>query len=346
MLTREPEASPAVRAARTGGLDGTIGAMIDARPPAIFLMGPTASGKTALALAWAERYGLDIVSVDSALVYRGLDVGSAKPDRATLARYPHRLVDICDPEDAYSAAQFRADALREIDAIVRAGRVPLLVGGTGLYFRALGQGLSALPAANADTRAALEDEARTAGWGAMHARLAALDPEAARRIHPNDPQRVQRALEVVALTGRALSAQQTAPLVRPPVRVLKLALVPGDRAVLHERIAERFRAMVDAGLVEEVRTLRARPALTAEHPSMRAVGYRQAWQHLDGAFDRDELVARGIHATRQLAKRQLTWLRADYDAIAFDPSDVPRRDRIDHLLAYFVAKKGSEEFSV
>src|SRR5687767_12010894 len=290
-------------------------------------MGPTASGKTALALDWASRHALEIVSVDSALVYRGLDIGSAKPDRATLARVPHALVDVCDPEESYSAARFRDDALRAMAAIAERGRVPLLVGGTGLYFRALGQGLSTLPPADTGIRAALEAEARALGWSALHERLAASDPVAAGRIHRNDPQRIQRALEVVALTGRALSPQQVAPLRRPPYRILKLALVPPDRALLHERIAERFRHMVDSGLVEEVRALRERPGLGADHPSMRAVGYRQAWQHLDGEFDRDELVARGIHATRQLAKRQLTWLRAEYDAIAFAPEAGRRRER-------------------
>ena len=310
--------------------------MIDARPPAVFLMGPTASGKTALALEWAARDPFDLVSVDSALVYRGLDIGSAKPDAATLARVPHRLVDICEPEAAYSAAQFRDDALQAMAQITNAGRVPLLVGGTGLYFRALAQGLSSLPAADPEVRSALAAEARVLGWGALHERLAAADPAAAARIHPNDPQRLQRALEVVALTGRALTAQQTAPLQRPPYRILKLALVPHDRAALHERIADRFHAMVDGGLVEEVLALRARPGLTADRPSMRAVGYRQAWEHLDGAYDRDELVARGIHATRQLAKRQLTWLRAEYDAIGFDPADRARRDRVEELLRGFV----------
>ena len=310
--------------------------MIDARPPAVFLMGPTASGKTALALEWAARHPFDLVSVDSALVYRGLDIGSAKPDAATLARVPHRLVDVCEPEAAYSAAQFRDDALQAMAQITRAGRVPLLVGGTGLYFRALSQGLSSLPPADPEVRAALAAEASAHGWAALHARLAAADPAAAARIHPNDPQRLQRALEVVALTGRALTPQQTAPLQRPPCRILKLALVPQDRAALHERIADRFRAMVDDGLVEEVRALRARPGLTADRPSMRAVGYRQAWEHLDGACDRDELVARGIHATRQLAKRQLTWLRSEYDAIAFEPADRARRDRVEELLRGFV----------
>ena len=310
--------------------------MIDSRPAAVFLMGPTASGKTALALDWATRHALDVISVDSALVYRGLDIGSAKPDRATLERVPHALVDLCDPEESYSAARFRVDALREMARIVARGRVPLLVGGTGLYFRALAQGLSTLPSADTGIRAALEAEARALGWGALHERLASSDPVAAARIHRNDPQRIQRALEILALTGRAPTSQQLAPLQRPPYRILKLALLPSDRAALHERIADRFRCMVDSGLVEEVRALRERPGLGADHPSMRAVGYRQAWQHLDGEFDRDELVARGVHATRQLAKRQLTWLRAEYDAIVFAPEAGPRRERVEELLGRFV----------
>ena len=312
--------------------------MIDRRTRVVFLMGPTASGKTALALEWAQRHGFGIVSVDSALVYRGLDIGSAKPDPATLARVPHRLVDLCEPEETYSAGRFRDDALREIASIAASGAVPLLVGGTGLYFRALSHGLSSLPRADAAVRAALEADARELGWPALHARLARADPVAAARIHPNDPQRIQRALEVVALTGRAISAQQSGPSMRPPYRVLKLALIPSDSARLHERIADRFRSMVDAGLVEEVRALRERPGLTADHPSMRAVGYRQAWQHLDGEFDRDELVSRGIHATRQLAKRQLTWLKSEYDAIGFEADDPRRAAAVEDLVAGFAAR--------
>ena len=309
--------------------------MIDRRPPAVFLMGPTASGKTALAVDWVARHPLAIVSVDSALVYRGLEIGAAKPDAATRARAPHRLLDLCEPEARYSAAQFRDDALHEMADIVASGRVPLLVGGTGLYFRALAEGLSSLPQADSAVRTALEAEARLHGWPALHARLAAADPVAARRIHPNDPQRIQRALEVLALTGRALSAQQGAPLARPPYRILKLALLP-DRRVLHARIEARFRAMLEAGLVDEVRALRARPGLTADHPSMRAVGYRQAWEHLDGAFGLDGLLDRGIHATRQLAKRQLTWLRSEYDALPLDPDEGPRCDEIERLVAAHV----------
>ncbi|MCE3001784.1 MAG: tRNA (adenosine(37)-N6)-dimethylallyltransferase MiaA [Xanthomonadaceae bacterium] len=296
------------------------------RPAAVFLMGPTASGKTALAVDLARRFPLSVVSVDSALVYRGLDVGSAKPDAATRAAVPHALVDIREPEDPYSAADFRRDALVAMGSARADGRVPLLVGGTGLYFAALERGLSALPAADPVLRARLEAEAGAVGWAAMHERLARLDPAAAARIHRNDPQRIQRALEVIELTGRPLSAQQQGPGKRLPWRVLKLALLP-DRAVLHARIAARFCAMVDAGLLAEVAALRRRPGLRADAPSMRAVGYRQAWEHLDGATTRDDFIQRGIHATRQLAKRQVTWLRGEHDAftLAADGGDAAHR---------------------
>ncbi|HET7063911.1 MAG TPA: tRNA (adenosine(37)-N6)-dimethylallyltransferase MiaA [Rudaea sp.] len=294
---------------------------IDQRPPAIFLMGPTAAGKTALACALAERFPLDLISVDSALVYRGLDVGSAKPEAATLARFPHRLIDIRDPAQPYSAAEFREDALREMQAISAAGRVPLLVGGTGLYFRALQHGLSALPAADATLRVDIAQSALAQGWPALHARLHELDAIAAARIKPNDAQRIQRALEVITLTGKPLSVLQGAAPSRFAYRVLKLALVPADRAALHARIATRMDAMFEQGFLEEVRGLRARGTLQQDLPSMRAVGYRQAWQHLDGQFDAAQLRDRAIFATRQLAKRQLTWLRAELDARAVDPFD-------------------------
>jgi tRNA dimethylallyltransferase len=288
-------------------------ARIDARPSAVFLMGPTASGKTALACALAERFPLDIVSVDSALVYRGMDIGTAKPDAATLAQHPHALVDIRDPALAYSAADFRDDALRAMATIAARGRVPLLVGGTGLYFRALQHGLSPLPEADATVRARLAAEAEKIGWPALHARLAARDAAAAARIKPNDAQRIQRALEVIELSGRRLSELQGAAPGRFPYRVLKLALVP-ERALLHRRIAERFDAMLVAGLLDEVRKLRARGDLDPALPSMRAVGYRQAWRHLDGGTDGAAFRAEAIAATRQLAKRQVTWLRSTLDA--------------------------------
>ncbi|MCK9538447.1 tRNA (adenosine(37)-N6)-dimethylallyltransferase MiaA [Dokdonella sp.] len=291
----------------------------DLRPPAIFLMGPTASGKTALACRLAEQFGLQLVSVDSALVYRGLDIGAAKPDAATLARHPHRLIDIREPTDAYSAAGFRDDALAAMADITRAGAVPLLVGGTGLYFRALERGLSDLPAADPALRAALAAEAECSGWRALHARLARLDPRAAARIGADDAQRIQRALEVITLSGRPLSAQQGAPRPRLPWRILKLALVPVERGPLRQRIGERFDAMLAAGFLAEAARLRALPGWHADLPAMRAVGYRQAFAFLDGQVDQAQFRERAIHATRQLAKRQITWLRSELDARWLDP---------------------------
>lgn len=290
---------------------------IDQRPPAIFLMGPTASGKTALACALAERFPLRLISVDSALVYRGMDVGTAKPDAATLARHPHRLIDIRAPAQAYSAAEFRADALVAMEEITRAGGVPLLVGGTGLYFRALEHGLSDLPEADAALRARLVVEAAQLGWPALHARLAEFDPAAALRIRPNDAQRIQRALEVIALTGRPLSAQQGGARERLPWRVLKLALAPKERAPLHATIAARFEAMLAAGFLDEARRLLDAVGPRFDLPALRAVGYRQAWPYLAGEIDRDVFVQRAIFATRQLAKRQITWLRSELDARIF-----------------------------
>lgn len=293
---------------------------LDRRPRAIALMGPTASGKTAYALALAEALDGEIVSVDSALVYRGMDIGTAKPDPATLARYPHALVDIRDPGQPYSAADFRADALPVMQRISARGRVPLLVGGTGLYFRALQQGLSDLPEADPATRARLAAEAGQLGWPAMHARLARLDPVAAGRIGCNDVQRLQRALEVIELTGRPLSElQRGGAAMHFPWRVLKLALLPADRQVLHDRIARRFDAMLAEGFLDEVRALRARGDLHADLPAIRAVGYRQAWEHLDGQTDAAGFRDRAIFATRQLAKRQITWLRSEVGARLFDP---------------------------
>jgi tRNA dimethylallyltransferase len=291
----------------------------DTRPKAIFLMGATATGKTALACALAERFPLGLVSVDSALVYRGLDIGAAKPDAATLARHPHRLVDIRDPSMPYSAAEFRADALAAMNEIARERRVPLLVGGTGLYFRALATGLSTLPEADPEIRARLAREARIAGWPAMHAKLGDLDAESARRIRPGDAQRIQRALEIIALTGRPMSEQLAGSPQRPPWRLLKLALVPNDRARLHRRIAERFDAMLAAGFVDEVRALVARGDLDKDLPALRAVGYRQALAYLAGSIDAPTFRDRAIFATRQLAKRQITWLRGERDARWIDP---------------------------
>ncbi|HEX7814717.1 tRNA (adenosine(37)-N6)-dimethylallyltransferase MiaA [Dyella sp.] len=301
---------------------------IDRRPLAIFLMGPTASGKTALACQLSECFPVDLVSVDSALVYRGLDIGSAKPDAATLARYRHELVDIRDPSEPYSAADFQADARVAMRSITQRGRVPLLVGGTGLYFRALQRGLSDLPEADPSVRARLTEEAGHVGWPALHRRLAGFDSIAASRIGVNDAQRIQRALEVIELTGRPMSEQQRAGRSEGfPWRVLKLALLPEDRTQLHERIARRFDAIVAGGLLDEVRSLRARGDLHADLPAIRAVGYRQAWEHLDGVTDRATFRDKGVFATRQLAKRQITWLRGELDARALDPdrADLDRR---------------------
>ena len=293
---------------------------LDQRPAAIALMGPTASGKTALAVAWAVRFGLQIISVDSALVYRGLDIGSAKPDAATLRRAPHRLIDIRDPHEPYSAAEFAQDARREMTAISAAGQVPLLVGGTGLYFHALLRGLSELPEADANARAHIAAEAAERGWAALHAELAIIDPAAAARIQPADSQRIQRTLEVFRLTGRPLSAWQQQPR-HPtfPWRVLKLVVAPGERTVLHARIEQRLEQMLAQGFLQEVEGLRADPRLAPELPAMRAVGYRQAWDYLDGNGSLAQFQQRALFATRQLAKRQLTWLRRELDARWFDP---------------------------
>ncbi len=301
----------------------------------IFLTGPTASGKTDLALAIARRFPCELISVDSAMVYRGMDIGTAKPDADTLRQVPHRLIDICDPAEAYSAARFRTDALREIEAVQRSGRLPLLVGGTMLYFRALQQGLSDLPAADAALRARLEREAEELGWAALHARLARLDPAAAARIHPNDPQRIQRALEVCELTGRPLSELQRADETEPmPFDAVKLHILPTDRADLHDRIEVRFHRMIDEGLLAEVEALHARGDLDPALPALRAVGYRQLWQYLDGALDYRQAVQAAITATRQLAKRQMTWMRAERDAVVF-PADGARSE--DKVLKYVQA---------
>jgi tRNA dimethylallyltransferase len=281
------------------------------RPPAVFLLGPTASGKTAVSLELAARFRVEIVSVDSALVYRGMDIGTAKPDAATRAAVPHHLVDIVDPTEAYSAGRFREDAQRVAGEIASRGRVPLFVGGTMLYERALMRGLARLPPADPAVRAKLDEEAGALGWPALHARLARIDPPCAARLDPNDAQRIQRALEVQLLTGRTLTALIAGEgRQAPPFSAITIALEPSDRAALHERIAHRFRAMLAAGLVAEVEGLRRRYALHADLPSMRAVGYRQVWETLEGNAPRGTLEERGIAATRQLAKRQLTWLRS------------------------------------
>ncbi|BAO85480.1 tRNA (adenosine(37)-N6)-dimethylallyltransferase MiaA [Caballeronia cordobensis] len=289
--------------------------------PVACLLGPTASGKTAAALAFAARHPVEIVSVDSALVYREMDIGTAKPSAEERAAAPHHLIDIIDPADAYSAAQFRADALRLTGEIVARGNVPLLVGGTMLYYKALTQGLNDLPSADAEVRAALDADAARDGWPALHARLAEVDPQTAARLAPNDSQRIQRALEVFMLSGKPMSALLAAPRIQDQeaaYRFVPVALEPSDRAVLHKRIEARFDAMLAHGFIDEVRALRARGDLNLSMPSMRCVGYRQAWEYLDGACGYDEMRDKGIFATRQLCKRQLTWLRAMPERVVVD----------------------------
>jgi len=291
-------------------------------PPVIFLMGPTASGKTGIALELTKRIPCDIISVDSAMIYRGMDIGTAKPGPEILKQTPHRLIDICDPSESYSAAQFRADALQEIDKILDTGRIPLLVGGTMLYFKALEKGLSHLPQANREIRAQIEGEAETHGWASLHARLAQIDPVAAARIHPNDPQRIQRALEVYELSGETLTGLikrgSTGAL---PFEVIKMIIAPDERPDLHQRIERRFYDMLELGFIQEVETLYGRGDLSLDLPSMRCVGYRQIWEFLAGKSDYDEAVQKGIYATRQLAKRQLTWLRGEKNGKWLDGAD-------------------------
>ena len=287
--------------------------------PVIFLMGPTASGKTSCALELCRQFPLDIVSVDSAMVYRGMDIGTAKPSAEVLREFPHRLIDICDPVEAYSAASFRDDALHEIGKIHSQDRVPLLVGGTGLYFRTLEKGISTLPSANSEIRTRLEQEASEKGWAYMHERLAAVDAATADRIHPNDPQRIQRALEVYEITGQPMSElfdQETAKPV--DFDVIKIILNPTDRNIIHERVKQRFMQMLDGGLVEEVQGLFERGDLRADLPSIRMVGYRQVWRYLEGRSTYNEMVNSAIVATRQLAKRQLTWLRKEENTTWID----------------------------
>jgi tRNA dimethylallyltransferase len=314
---------------------------VDCRPVAVALMGPTASGKTALAMEWAQRLDGEIVSVDSALVYRGLDIGAAKPDASMLAAIPHHLIDVREPWQPYSAAEFAVDARAAMDDIAARGKLPILAGGTGLYFQALLEGLAPMPEADPAVRAILAAEAAGRGWPALHAELAAIDPRAAARIKPTDPQRIQRALEVFRLSGKPISEWQSMPArARLPFRVLKLVLAPGDRAVLHQRIEQRFSVMLETGFLQEVERLRALPQLKAlerplDLPAIRAVGYRQAWEYLDGTLAESEFHERAIFATRQLAKRQLTWLRGELDARWFDPQ--ADRNALEAALALFLA---------
>lgn len=287
-------------------------------PPVIFLMGPTACGKSALALALRTRLPVELVSVDSSQVYRGMDIGTAKPSAEERARVPHRLIDIRDPAERYSAGDFHADALREMAQITAAGRVPLLVGGTMMYFHALEHGLAPLPAADGAMRRRLEGEAARHGWPELHRRLQALDPRRAARVHPNDGQRIQRALEIAALTGAPPSECLARRHPGLPYRVLRIGIFPQDRHALHERIRARFAHMLVRGLVDEVERLRRRADLGPELPSMRTVGYRQVWQYLTGMVNYNEMLERAVSATRQLAKRQLTWLRSYRDVYYVD----------------------------
>ncbi len=314
--------------------------MKNALLPALCLMGPTASGKSAVSLALTLRFPLEIVSVDSAQVFIDMDIGTAKPDRVTLEHTPHHLIDLITPQESYSAARFREDALRAMHDIIARGRIPLLAGGTLLYFKALRDGLSDLPPADAALRRTIDAEAAQHGWPALHAELARLDPASAARLKPTDAQRIQRALEVVRLTGTTLSSRlahkHAAPL---PFRLIEMALLPDDRAALHERIARRFDEMLALGLIDEVARLRQKYVLHAGLPSMRCVGYRQVWDHLEGEYDRTVLREKGIAATRQLAKRQLTWLRGSpqtktFDCLAGDLTDQVSR-AVDEALSSF-----------
>lgn len=315
-----------------------------ALPPAIFLMGPTAAGKTDLALELARVLPCDLISVDSALIYRGMDIGTAKPERAILDAFPHALIDIRDPAESYSAAEFRADALAAMAESTARGRIPLLVGGTMLYYKALLEGLADMPSADPVIRAELEARALAEGWEVLHRELAAVDPESAARIHPNDPQRLTRALEVYRLSGLSMTEHRrrqaagnpdtgTSGAGQLPYTVAQLAIAPAQRQVLHDRIAQRFRAMVEQGFVQEVEALRSRSDLHAGLPSIRAVGYRQMWEYLDGELSRDEMVERGIIATRQLAKRQFTWLRGWDDVYWLDSLACDNLSRVLKYLA-------------
>ncbi|MBN0989163.1 tRNA (adenosine(37)-N6)-dimethylallyltransferase MiaA [Amphritea pacifica] len=296
--------------------------LVDQLPPAIFLMGPTASGKTDLAMALCDRLPCDIISVDSAMIYREMNIGTATPDAEFLSRYPHRLVNILDPAESYSAADFRTDALREMAEITAAGRIPLLVGGTMLYYQALLKGLATLPQADQSIRERLVKEAEQSGWEALHRRLQQVDPVAAQRIHPNDPQRMQRALEVYELTGRSMTELwQEQESQRLPYHVTQLCVMPGERKTLHERIEQRFHIMLEQGFEAEVRALWERGDLNLQIPSVRCVGYRQMWEYFEGVWDYPTMIEKGVIATRQLAKRQVTWLRSWDNLHHFESAD-------------------------
>ena len=291
------------------------------KPKIITLMGPTASGKTAIAMNLYERYPIDIISVDSALIYRGMDIGTAKPTKEEQQKYPHQLIDICDPSESYSAANFRQDAITEIEKILKKGRIPLLVGGTMLYFKALIEGLSPLPAANSEIRQQIEEKADRLGWQAIHEELKKVDPVSANRIHPNDPQRLNRALEVYLISGKSLTELTQDSGEALPYEIMQFAIMPEDRTILHQRIEKRFLQMLEQGFEQEVKTLMQRSDLHLNLPSIRCVGYRQMWQYLNGDTSYDEMVFKSICATRQLAKRQITWLRGWKQSITWLNSD-------------------------
>ena len=306
--------------------------MQDKLPPAIFIMGPTAAGKTDLALELAKRHPLEIISVDSALVYKGMDIGTAKPSAEILKQFPHHLVDILEPTESYSAGRFRDDALSLMADITSRGKVPLLVGGTMLYFNALQKGMSKLPSADPAVRAKLDAEAAEFGLAYLHQRLAEVDPVAAARIHVNDPQRLQRALEVYELTGKSLTELTAAQGETLPYKVSKIIVAPFDRAVLHQRIAKRYREMVDNGFLTEVQKLYQRGDCHPGLPSIRAVGYRQAWAYLSGELDMETFIDKAIVATRQMAKRQITWLRSQDDGVWFDSGQSLPVEEVNHYL--------------
>ncbi|MGG5574046.1 tRNA (adenosine(37)-N6)-dimethylallyltransferase MiaA [Vibrio diazotrophicus] len=291
-------------------------------PLALFLMGPTASGKTELAIRLRQKYPIEIISVDSALIYKGMDIGTAKPDAREQELAPHRLIDILDPSESYSAADFRRDALKEMNDIVAEGKIPLLVGGTMLYYKALLEGLSPLPAADPEIRQQIEKEAIELGWDTLHDQLKAIDPVSAERIHPNDPQRLSRALEVYRISGKTLTELTKTKGEPLPFRVKQFAIAPKERAELHRRIELRFEKMVENGFEDEMKALYARKDLHPDLPSIRCVGYRQMWDYLDGNCTLDEAIFRGVCATRQLAKRQITWLRSWDDLTWLDSENI------------------------
>ncbi|KLN67160.1 tRNA (adenosine(37)-N6)-dimethylallyltransferase MiaA [Vibrio sp. VPAP30] len=308
-------------------------------PLALFLMGPTASGKTDLAIRLRKKFPVEIISVDSALIYKGMDIGTAKPDAQEQAQAPHRLIDILDPSQAYSAADFRRDALNEMNKIVEQGKIPLLVGGTMLYYKALLEGLSPLPAANAEIRQQIEQEALALGWDKLHDQLKQVDPVSAERIHPNDPQRLSRALEVYRISGKTLTELTQTKGESLPYRVKQFAIAPKERAELHRRIELRYEKMIEAGFEDEMRALYARDDLHPDLPSIRCVGYRQMWDYLDGNCTLDEAIFKGVCATRQLAKRQITWLRSWDDLTWLDS------ENIEHALETVSNAIASDGFS-